>query len=57
MPLVRGGAPPAAPDLDAARQLVADGLGSLPWEGLALSHGEPAIPTRQVPPRDAERRR
>lgn len=57
VPLVRGGAPPAAPDLDAARQLVADGLGSLPWEGLALSHGEPAIPTRQVPPRDAERRR
>jgi len=27
---------------------VVRGLGSLPWEGLALSHGEPAIPTRQV---------
>jgi len=38
----------AAPDLNAARELVAHGLGSLPWEGLALSRGEPAIPTRQA---------
>ena len=38
----------AEPDLHAARSLVAAGLHSLPWEGLALSHGEPAIPTRQV---------
>ncbi|MFZ4373756.1 MAG: nicotinate phosphoribosyltransferase [Mycobacterium sp.] len=48
VPLVRGGDVLAAPDLGAARELVVRGLGSLPWEGLALSHGEPAIPTRQV---------
>jgi nicotinate phosphoribosyltransferase len=51
VPLVRGGQPVAAPDLAAARALVANGLRSLPWEGLALSQGEPAIPTRQVPMR------
>jgi nicotinate phosphoribosyltransferase len=39
---------PHRPDLAAARALVAEGLHSLPWEGLALSHGEPAIPTRVV---------
>ena len=47
-PLVRRGEALAAPDLNAARELVAAGLHSLPWEGLALSHGEPAIPTRQL---------
>jgi nicotinate phosphoribosyltransferase len=51
VPLVRGGQPVAVPDLTAARALVAGGLRSLPWEGLALSQGEPAIPTRQVPMR------
>jgi len=51
VPLVRGGEVLAAPDLGAARELVVRGLGSLPWEGLALSHGEPAIPTRQIAPR------
>jgi nicotinate phosphoribosyltransferase len=51
VPLVRGGEVLAAPDLDVARDLVARGLHSLPWEGLALSRGEPAIPTRQVAPR------
>lgn len=49
--LVRDGQVLARPDLEAARALVAEGLHSLPWEGLALSHGEPAIPTRQVPSR------
>ena len=29
-------------------ELVASGLHSLPWEGLALAHGEPAIPTQQI---------
>jgi len=48
-PLVRAGELLAPPDLRAARELVAAGLRSLPWEGLALSRGEPAIPTRQVP--------
>jgi nicotinate phosphoribosyltransferase len=41
----------AATNLDTARGLVAEGLRSLPWEGLALSRGEPAIPTRVVPQR------
>jgi nicotinate phosphoribosyltransferase len=48
VPLVRSGESVAAPDLAAARDRVADGLHSLPWEGLALSHGEQAIPTRVV---------
>lgn len=51
VPLARAGELLAQPDLGAARELVAAGLHSLPWEGLALSHGEPAIPTRQVPAR------
>ena len=46
--LVRDGEVLAPADLSAARDRVAAGLHSLPWEGLALSHGEPAIPTRQV---------
>ena len=50
-PLVRAGEPVSRPGLDGARDLVARGLGSLPWAGLALSRGEPAIPTRQVPVR------
>ena len=51
VPLVRNGEVLAAQELDAARELVIRGLSSLPWEGLALSRGEPAIPTRQVAPR------
>jgi nicotinate phosphoribosyltransferase len=50
VPLIRAGEPVADPDLSAARDRLAEGLHSLPWEGLALSHGEPAIPTRQIPP-------
>ena len=53
IPLVRSGQPVADANessLEAARALAAAGLRSLPWEGLALSRGEPAIPTRQVPP-------
>ena len=34
--------------LAAARERVITGLHSLPWEGLKLAHGEPAIPTRLV---------
>ncbi|WP_245557927.1 nicotinate phosphoribosyltransferase, partial [Nocardia thailandica] len=45
-PLVRKGEPvPDLPALTRSRELVADGLVSLPWEGLKLSAGEPAIPT------------
>ena len=54
-PLVRGGQVVSEASvtgngaLIAARQLVASGLRSLPWEGLSLAHGEPAIPTTQIP--------
>jgi nicotinate phosphoribosyltransferase len=51
VPLVRAGEVTARSDLQSARDLVASGLRSLPWEGLALSRGEPAIRTRQVPAR------
>jgi nicotinate phosphoribosyltransferase len=47
-PLVRGGELVWKPNLAAARELVAAGLRSLPWEGLNLSHGDPAIPTTQI---------
>lgn len=49
VPLVRSGENVRTDDLGAARELVASGLRSLPWEGLMLSHGEPAIPTTQIP--------
>jgi nicotinate phosphoribosyltransferase len=46
VPLLRGGQPTADPaTLEQSRQRVRDGLVSLPWEGLKLSQGEPAIPT------------
>jgi nicotinate phosphoribosyltransferase len=56
VPLVTGGEPvsdatPAA-ELTAARERVAAGLHSLPWDGLKLSRGEPAIGTRMVPAQD-----
>ncbi len=48
-PLVRGGTVVAdTSSLSAARQLVAFGLHSLPWEGLKLGPGEPAIPTQTI---------
>jgi nicotinate phosphoribosyltransferase len=47
-PLVRDGAIVGEPDLAAARELVASGLRSLPWEGLSLSPGDPAIPTQII---------
>ena len=51
-PLVRGGqivADTGVNALAAARALVASGLHSLPWEGLKLAHGDPAIPTVLIP--------
>jgi len=33
------------PPLDDARELLYNNLRQLPWEGLSLSRGEPAIPT------------
>lgn len=55
VPLVRHGASIATPGLDAARERVGKGLASLPWEGLKLSKGDPAIPTRIIAPADRER--
>jgi nicotinate phosphoribosyltransferase len=49
VPLVRSGDVVVTTDLGVARELVASGLRSLPWEGLMLSHGDPAIPTTQIP--------
>ena len=46
--LVHEGDAVADLSLDAARERVTFGLGSLPWDGLKLSRGEPAIPTRMV---------
>lgn len=49
IPLVRDGEPVAGlPTLSQARDRLARGLVSLPWEGLGLSHGDPAIGTRYV---------
>ncbi|WP_116046656.1 nicotinate phosphoribosyltransferase [Amycolatopsis palatopharyngis] len=49
IPLVRGGQVTGElPTLEDSRQLLRRGLVSLPWEGLKLSHGEPAIPTMFV---------
>ena len=49
IPLVRRGEAVVDTDLGVARELVASGLRSLPWEGLMLSHGDPAVPTTQIP--------
>ncbi|MCB0950087.1 MAG: nicotinate phosphoribosyltransferase [Mycobacterium sp.] len=48
--LVRDGAPVADLELETARDRVARGLHSLPWDGLKLSRGGPAIPTRIIAP-------
>jgi len=54
VPLVRAGerVGPAShgADLAAAREHLQEVLVTMPWEGLALSRGEPAIPTRVLPP-------
>ncbi len=48
--LVRAGEPIADFGIDTARRRVKDGVLSLPWDGLKLSKGEPAIPTRMISP-------
>ncbi|HEX6357416.1 nicotinate phosphoribosyltransferase [Actinophytocola sp.] len=49
VPLMRDGQPvDDLPTLESSRQRVREGLVSLPWEGLKLSHGEPAIQTVNV---------
>lgn len=44
-----GEPPPDLPSLDDARERVRAVTVTLPWDGLKLSRGEPAIPTRLVP--------
>ncbi|WP_068155777.1 nicotinate phosphoribosyltransferase [Rhodococcus phenolicus] len=47
VPLMRGGERvEGLPTLEESRAILAAGLGSLPWEGLMLSEGDPAVPTR-----------
>ena len=49
-PFLRGGEPVAdLPTLHDARERVRAATVTLPWDGLKLSRGEPAIPTRLVP--------
>lgn len=48
---VHEGEPVGELSIDAARERVKEGLHSLPWDGLKLSRGEPAIPTRMIPAR------
>src|SRR4051794_20428721 len=51
-PLVRGGEPVAdLPTLAESREHLRAATVTLPWDGLKLSKGEPAIPTRMVPAR------
>jgi nicotinate phosphoribosyltransferase len=50
VPLVRGGDPVADVGLQSARDRVSQGLHCLPWDGLKLSKGEPAIRTRMIAP-------
>ena len=51
VPLLRGGERvPDLPDLAASREHLRRALVTLPWDGLALSRGEPALPTTVVPP-------
>jgi nicotinate phosphoribosyltransferase len=45
VPMVRGGEIVHTATVEDARTLVAEGLRSLPWEGLGLSQGDPAVPT------------
>jgi nicotinate phosphoribosyltransferase len=50
-PLLRSGEPVGEPgDLDAARERLRAALVTLPWDGLKLSRGDPAIPTVLVAP-------
>ena len=51
IPMLRDGEPvPDLPSLEQSRDYHAAVMVSLPWEGLALSAGDPAIPVRTVAP-------
>ncbi|MHA2789713.1 nicotinate phosphoribosyltransferase [Corynebacterium sp. S7] len=48
VPLIRAGEIEPQPTLEESRNYLAEQIHTLPWEGLALSRDEPAIPTRLV---------
>ena len=48
-PLMRGGSPVAdLPSLEGSREHLRRAMVTLPWDGLKLSRGDPAIPTRII---------
>src|SRR5205823_11266006 len=49
VPLIRAGEPVPAPSLEESRERLRAALVAVPWEGLKLSRGEPAIPTTYGP--------
>jgi nicotinate phosphoribosyltransferase len=49
VPLLRAGEPAGLPSLEQSRERLRAALVSIPWEGLKLSRGEPAIPTTYRP--------
>jgi nicotinate phosphoribosyltransferase len=50
-PFVAGGEPVDLPSLAESREHLRQGLISIPWEGLKLSAGDPAVPVTVVPAR------
>ena len=50
VPMVRNGELLATPTLDESRAQLQKALTTLPWRGLSLSRGEPAIPTTYEEP-------
>jgi nicotinate phosphoribosyltransferase len=50
VPIVRNGEPLTVPTLDESRAHLKTVLTTLPWRGLSLSRGEPAIPTTYEEP-------
>ena len=52
VPLVRSGEQvDGLPTLEQSRATHSDVMVTLPWEGLALSHGDPAVNVRVIPPK------
>jgi nicotinate phosphoribosyltransferase len=50
VPLMRGGRPAGLPTLEDSRAQLRRSMIGLPWEGLTMSPGEPAIPTSIIGP-------
>jgi nicotinate phosphoribosyltransferase len=55
VPIIRGGVPVGdPPSLAQSREHLRRALVGLPWEGLTISAGDPAIPTTLWPPTPAQ---